>query len=61
MNGRTVYWASRAPIPGGIAYENFEMAAPFAAGQEFRFGVTPEPPEALGFEKAWRTHVTDGQ
>ncbi len=50
VNGRTAYWASRAPIPGGISYENFELVAPFADGQSFTFGVTPERPEALGFK-----------
>lgn len=52
VNGRTAYWASRAPIPGGIAYENFELDAPFAPGQAFIFGVTPDPPKSLGFPHA---------
>lgn len=51
VNGRTTYWMSDAPIPGGIAYENFELEAPFRSGQEFRFGVTLDPPEKLGFRK----------
>jgi RNA polymerase sigma factor (TIGR02999 family) len=34
---------------GGVSYENVELEAPFKAGQEFRFGVTPEGPEKLGF------------
>jgi hypothetical protein len=41
VNGRYVYWKSRAPIPGGVAFENFEMVAPFKQGQEFIFGVEP--------------------
>ena len=41
VNGRYVYWKSRAPIPGGVAFENFEMIAPFKQGQEFIFGVEP--------------------
>jgi len=41
VNGRVVYWNSRSPIPEGIAFENFEMAAPFKDGQEFWFGVEP--------------------
>jgi hypothetical protein len=49
VNGRTTYWASRAAIPGGVAYENFELEAPFQAGREFVFGVTPDAPESLGF------------
>ena len=51
VNGRTTYWGSRAPIPGGIAYENFELEAPFAEGQEFRFGVVPGGPQQLGFRQ----------
>ena len=27
VNGRQTYWASIAPIPGGVAYENFELEA----------------------------------
>jgi len=42
VNGRTRYWASQSPIPGGISYENFEMVAGFRDGQEFWFGVEPE-------------------
>ena len=61
INGRTTYWASQAPIPGGISYENFEMEAPFAEGQALTFGVTPDPPETLGFDKAWRGRLTDGR
>jgi len=39
VNGRTKYWASRTPIPGGISFENFEMVAPMRTGQQFWFGV----------------------
>jgi hypothetical protein len=49
VNGRQTYWASTAPIPGGVAYENFEFEAPFEPGQVFWFGVTPESPQKLGF------------
>ena len=42
VNGRTKYWASKSPIPGGISYENFEMVAPFVDGQRFWFGVKPQ-------------------
>jgi hypothetical protein len=42
VNGRYTYWASRGkPIPGGIAFENFEMVSPFRDGAEFVFGVIP--------------------
>ncbi len=52
VNGRRTYWASQAPIPGGVSFENFELLAPFRPGQEFRFGVTPGGPDALGFHPA---------
>jgi hypothetical protein len=52
VNARKTYWASRAPIPGGVAFENFEMQAPFRPGQKFVFGITPELPAALGFYSA---------
>ncbi len=61
VNGRTTYWASRSEIPGGISYENFELAAPFSNGQMFTFGVTPAAPEALGFRAAWRRNLTNGR
>jgi hypothetical protein len=60
VNGRKTYWASQAPIPGGVSYENFELEAPFREGQEFRFGVIPEGPEKLGFQAAWGKNVTAG-
>lgn len=49
VNGRRTYWASRAAIPGGVAYENFELEAPFEPGQEFCFGIIPGTPASLGF------------
>ena len=42
VNGRYVYWASRAPIPGGISFENFELKEPFKQGREFIFAVDLE-------------------
>ncbi len=41
VNGRYMYWRSKTPIPNGIAFENFEMIAPFKQGGEFIFGVEP--------------------
>ena len=43
VNGRRVYWGGRIGIPGGVAFENFEMQAPFAPGQAFTFGVRELP------------------
>ena len=50
VNARRVYWGGKGEIPGGPAFENFELVAPFAAGQEFVFGVTLDPPEKLGLK-----------
>lgn len=47
VNGRYTYWASKSPIPGGIAYENFELSEPFRPGQSYVFGITPLPPEEV--------------
>jgi hypothetical protein len=47
VNGRYTYWASQSPIPGGVAYENFELIEPFRAGQRYVFGITPLSPEAF--------------
>jgi hypothetical protein len=41
VNGRRVYWNSDKAIPGGVAFENFELVAPFEQGQEFWFGAEP--------------------
>ena len=49
VNGRYTYWLSRQPIPGGIAFENFEMRERFHPGQRFVFGMTRKSPNELGF------------
>ena len=49
VNARRTYWASEAPIPGGVAFENFELQVPFEPGQEFHFGIIAGSPEQLGF------------
>jgi hypothetical protein len=49
VNGRTVYWASHVPVPGGVAFENFEIREPYQEGQTLTFGVTTARPETLGF------------
>lgn len=41
VNGRHTYWMSEAPIPGGIAFENFELVEPFRQGRAFTFAVEP--------------------
>lgn len=47
VNGRYTYWASKAPIPRGISFENFELKEPFQNGASFIFGVSPNSPEEL--------------
>ena len=47
VNARRVYWASKRPIPNGIAFENFELNESFIPGQTTSFGLTPLTPEAL--------------
>jgi hypothetical protein len=44
VNGRRAYWASHDPIPGGIAFENFELRQRYRAGQAFIFGLTKKEP-----------------
>jgi hypothetical protein len=65
VNGRRTYWPDKTggdgPIPGGVSFENFELEAPFRQGQEFRFGVTPEPPESLGFSPKLREKIAGGK
>ncbi|MGN8552863.1 UNVERIFIED_CONTAM: hypothetical protein OHV15_09785 [Microbacterium sp. SLM126] len=41
VNGRHTYWMSEAPIPGGIAFENFELVEPFRDGRAFTFSAEP--------------------
>ena len=50
LNGRRVYWLSRREIPGGIAFENFELRSRFAAGQTFIFGLSRRSPVELGVQ-----------
>lgn len=42
VNGRHTYWMSENPIPGGIAFENFELVEPFRQGRELTFRVEPQ-------------------
>lgn len=49
VNGRYTYWMSRHPIPGGLAFENFELRERFEPGQRAVFGMTFRSPAELGF------------
>jgi hypothetical protein len=51
VNGRYTYWRSTTPIPGGVAFENFEMRERFYHGQHFTFGITHQTPKELGLGK----------
>ena len=51
VNGRRVYWQSKDPLPGGIAFENFEVRQRYVPDQVFIFGLTPKPPHAIMQEK----------
>lgn len=44
VNARFTYWMGKQPIPGGIAFENFELREPFRSGQSFVFGITRRSP-----------------
>jgi hypothetical protein len=47
VNGRYCYWKSRNPLPGGIAFENFELNERYRPRQVFVFGITRRLPQAL--------------
>lgn len=49
VNARYTYWMSQQPIPGGIAFENFELREAFRDGQRCVFGITRKPPRDLGW------------
>ncbi|MDQ3257572.1 MAG: hypothetical protein M3R15_27420, partial [Acidobacteriota bacterium] len=44
VNGRRTYWTSKVMIPGGLAFENFEVRQRYVPGQAFVFGLTPKYP-----------------
>ena len=44
VNGRRVYWASQVELPGGVAFENFEVRQRYVPGQEVVFGLTTKEP-----------------
>jgi hypothetical protein len=52
VNARFAYWRTKQAVPGGIAFENFEMREPFFEGQSFVFGITRRTPAQLGFRAA---------
>jgi len=50
VNGRAAYWGSHAPIPGGVAFENFELIEKYVPGVESAFGVTLKTPKDMGWK-----------
>lgn len=44
VNARRDYWASQAPVLGGIAFENFEVRQRYVLGQTFIYGITQQEP-----------------
>jgi len=46
VNGRHTYWQSKAAIPGGTSFENFELRQTFSPGQTFIFGISFDEPSA---------------
>jgi len=51
VNGRFTYWQSSRPIPGGVAFENFELRERFYDGQQSVFGITRKTPQELGLHQ----------
>jgi hypothetical protein len=47
VNARFKYWRSQNPVPGGLAFENFEFVDDLKDGEEFVFGVTKRSPAEL--------------
>jgi hypothetical protein len=51
VNARYTYWQSSRPIPGGVAFENFELRERFYDGQKSIFGITRQTPRDLGLTR----------
>lgn len=54
VNGRAKYWSGGSPnkndyinIPGGPAFENFELREKYYQGQKFYFGITTKTPQQI--------------
>ena len=51
VNARFTYWRSQQPIPGGVAFENFELRERFHDGQTVVLGITRKTPADLGLNQ----------
>jgi hypothetical protein len=65
VNARRVYWQSKVPVLGGIAFENFEVRERYVPGQTFVFGISQQQPWQLDpelepLEKMF-AGISDGQ
>src|ERR1700722_15966646 len=65
VNARRVYWQSKVPVLGGIAFENFEVRERYVPGQTFVFGISQQQPRQLDpelepLEKMF-AGISDGQ
>lgn len=52
VNARHVYWASTAPVLGGVAFENFEVRQRFVPAQTSIFGISRKNPWELYFGRS---------
>lgn len=50
VNGRAMYYGTGTKIPGGVAYENFELIEKYESGVESVFGVTLKTPAQMGWK-----------
>ncbi len=58
VNGRAKYWSGKnnsnskdyIDVPGGVAFENFEMREKYHPGQKFYFGITRKSPRDMKVE-----------
>ncbi len=47
VNSRYTYWAIFKKIPGGVAFENFELVEPFRQGAVYYFAIDPAKPSKV--------------
>jgi hypothetical protein len=59
VNGRSQYWGTEQKVPGGVAFENFELRERFYPGQQFIFGITRKTPSELGLRPGTSHPATD--
>jgi hypothetical protein len=50
VNGRAVYYGGSTEIPGGVAFENFEIIENYEPGVQSTFGATLQTPTTMGWK-----------